>query len=339
MGLPGLGAPSYQSMSENKLWISLDYVLAASFVGAVLARKLILSLGDAFIRAGLSGVDMSKRKPAPTIPEAQGVVTGCVFLIATFVMIPLTVWPYFGDARHLFPHSDFAQLISALLSISCTLLLGFADDVLDLRWRDKLLLPTIASLPLLMVYYVTADRTDVVVPLALRPLLGTNVDLGFLYYLYMGMLAVFCTNAVNIYAGINGLEVGQSFVIALSVLAFNLKEMDGLLGHHHRFSIYFLLPFLFTNLPLLYYNWYPSSVFVGDTFCYFGGMTLAVVAILGHFSKTLILFFIPQTVNFLYSAPQLFKLVPCPRHRLPKYHPDKDVVGMSFSVFKSKDLG
>lgn len=31
---------------------------------------------------------------------------------------------------------------------------------------------------------------------------------------YMGMLAVFCTNAVNIYAGINGLEAGQvrSFV-------------------------------------------------------------------------------------------------------------------------------
>lgn len=27
--------------------------------------------------------------------------------------------------------------------------------------------------------------------------------------LYMGMLAVFCTNAINIYAGINGLEAGQ----------------------------------------------------------------------------------------------------------------------------------
>lgn len=27
--------------------------------------------------------------------------------------------------------------------------------------------------------------------------------------IYMGMLAVFCTNAVNIYAGINGLEAGQ----------------------------------------------------------------------------------------------------------------------------------
>ena len=37
--------------------------------------------------------------------------------------------------------------------------------------------------------------------------------------------------------------------------------------------------------------------FPGDTFCYFSGMTLAVVAILGHFSKTLLLFFIPQVLK------------------------------------------
>ena len=51
-----------------------------------------------------------------------------------------------------------------------------------------------------------------------RPILGTNIDLGLLYYIYMGMLAVFCTNAINILAGINGLEVGQSVVIAAAIM-------------------------------------------------------------------------------------------------------------------------
>ena len=60
--------------------------------------------------------------------------------------------------------------------------------------------------------------------------------------------------------------------------------------------------------------------FVGDTYCYFAGMVFAVVGILGHFSKTMLLLFIPQIVNFIYSCPQLFKLVPCPRHRLPKFN-------------------
>ena len=50
---------------------------------------------------------------------------------------------------------------------------------------------------------------------------------GFLYYLYMGMLAVFCTNAINIVAGINGIEVSQGIIIGLSVIAFNLIELKG----------------------------------------------------------------------------------------------------------------
>jgi UDP-N-acetylglucosamine--dolichyl-phosphate N-acetylglucosaminephosphotransferase len=49
-------------------------------------------------------------------------------------------------------------------------------------------------------------------------------------------------------------------------------------------------------------------------------MVFAVVGILGHFSKTLLLLFIPQVFNFVYSAPQLFGLVPCPRHRLPHFN-------------------
>ncbi len=331
---------------EGELLISLEVLVAASLLAHILCHSLIPNFRDGFIKAGLFGIDLNKRRrgnDGDKVPEATGVLVGCVFLMAAFLLIPFTVWPYYFaetnyDRQRSFPHAEFVHLISALLSISCMLLLGFADDVLDLRWRHKLLLPALASLPLLMVYYVTLDRTDVVLPLMLRPFFGTNVDLGALYYVYMGMLAVFCTNAVNIYAGINGLEVGQSIIIALSIAIFNLKEMNGLLGHHHRFSLFFLLPYLGTSLALLRHNWYPAKVFPGDTFCYFSGMTLAVVAILGHFSKTLMLFFVPQIVNFLYSLPQLFHLVPCPRHRLPKYDQEADVVGVSTATFKESDL-
>ena len=50
---------------------------------------------------------------------------------------------------------------------------------------------------------------------------------GVLYYVYMGMLAVFCTNVINILAGVNGLEAGQSLVIAISVVIFNFTELSG----------------------------------------------------------------------------------------------------------------
>jgi UDP-N-acetylglucosamine--dolichyl-phosphate N-acetylglucosaminephosphotransferase len=71
----------------------------------------------------------------------------------------------------------------------------------------------------------------------------------------MSMLAVFCTNAINIYAGINGLEVGQSIIIGFSLILYNLIE----LAHHSHisesiFSLSLLLPFVFTSLGLFYFN-------------------------------------------------------------------------------------
>ncbi|KAK0081530.1 hypothetical protein PV325_012014 [Microctonus aethiopoides] len=83
---------------------------------------------------------------------------------------------------------------------------------------------------------------------------------------------------------------------------------------------------------------YPAQVFVGDTFCYLSGMTFAVVGIIGHFSKTTLLFFIPQIINFLYSVPQLFHLVPCPRHRLPKFNKETEKLDPSVTVFKKTEL-
>ena len=38
----------------------------------------------------------------------------------------------------------------------------------------------------------------------------------------MGSLAVFCTNSINIYAGVNGLEVGQSIIISCGIMLHNL---------------------------------------------------------------------------------------------------------------------
>ncbi|GMR59656.1 hypothetical protein PMAYCL1PPCAC_29851, partial [Pristionchus mayeri] len=196
--------------------------------------------------------------------------------------------------------------------------------------------------------WLAGNSTTVILPPLLRSVLSPYLpfplpgclDISFCYYIYMGMLIVFSTNAINIYAGVNGLEVGQSIVVAASVLLFNFIQLYRMETEawNHSLSIYILLPFLATSIALYYFNKYPARVFVGDTYCYWAGMTLAVAAILGHFSKTMLLFLVPQVLNFLYSIPQLFKLVPCPRHRLPKFDAESDRVGMSYAEFKSGSL-
>lgn len=72
-----------------------------------------------------------------------------------------------------------------MASICFMILLGFADDVLDVPWRVKILMPIFASLPLLVGY---TGSTAVVIPRPLRGLplpflgpLGDFFDLGVLY--------------------------------------------------------------------------------------------------------------------------------------------------------------
>ncbi|XP_021028416.1 UDP-N-acetylglucosamine--dolichyl-phosphate N-acetylglucosaminephosphotransferase isoform X1 [Mus caroli] len=312
--------------------------LIGSLLGFVATVTLIPAFRSHFIAARLCGKDLNKLSQQQ-IPESQGVISGAVFLIILFCFIPFPFLNCFVEEQcKAFPHHEFVALIGALLAICCMIFLGFADDVLNLRWRHKVLLPTAASLPLLMVYFTNFGNTTIVVPKPFRWILGLHLDLGILYYIYMGLFAVFCTNAINILAGINGLEAGQSLVISASIIVFNLVELEGDYRDDHIFSLYFMIPFFFTTLGLLYHNWYPSRVFVGDTFCYFAGMTFAVVGILGHFSKTMVLFFMPQVFNFLYSLPQLFQIIPCPRHRMPRFNAKTGKLEMSYSRFKTKNL-
>lgn len=69
------------------------------------------------------------------------------------------------------------------------------------------------------------------------------------------MLAVFCTNAINILAGINGLEVGQSIVIAVSIVIFNIIQiLNDSVAEKHQLSLYFMLPYLATTTALWKFN-------------------------------------------------------------------------------------
>ncbi|KAK6642173.1 hypothetical protein RUM44_013896 [Polyplax serrata] len=67
-------------------------------------------------------------------------------------------------------------------------------------------------------------------------------------------------------------------------------------------------------------------------------MTFAVVGILGHFSKTMLLFFIPQVFNFIYSLLQLLKYVPCPRHRMPRLNAKSGYLEPSVAVIRPDDM-
>ena len=72
-------------------------------------------------------------------------------------------------------------------------------------------------------------------------------------------------------------------------------------------------------MPEIPLSRYPARASAGDILCYVTGMTFSVnVGIQDHFSKTRLLFFIPQIFDRVLSCPQPFGFVPCPRHRVPR---------------------
>ncbi|KAK9458154.1 glycosyl transferase family 4-domain-containing protein [Dipodascopsis uninucleata] len=371
--LTGLGLALVFNSSSNPLLSSAGF----SVLAYVLTAILIPILGPEFIRVGFYGKDLGKLD-RPVIPETMGAVCAVVYLSIMFLFIPFLFYKYLvvqtsgagnrdevfdasllhtGRRLPLFPHSKLAEYLAALLSLFSMLVLGVADDLFDIKWRNKLFLPALGVIPLLVVYYVDFGVTDVAVPQFMGSILKSVgfssqyslpnvINLGGLYYLYMIMVAIFCPNSINILAGVNGLEAGQSLVIGVFLLLNDLIYIGpgyifGTSSPHpateaHLFSTYFILPFIAVTVALLGHNWYPATAFVGDTFCYFAGMIFALVGILGHFSKTLILFLIPQVFNAIYSAPQLFHFIPCPRHRLPRFNAEDGLMYPSRVVFDKK---
>lgn len=118
-----------------------------------------------------------------------------------------------------------------------------------------------------------------------------KLSIGPLYYIYMSLLSTFATNSINILAGINGSEVGQALIIALSVILNDLMYLPWpidfriplhLLGNkaeldfggvwnagmafgsrqlveRHLFSLYFMLPLVAVCTGFMYHNWYVNT--------------------------------------------------------------------------------
>jgi len=368
--------PFMTPISLAALVASLGFSLLA-FISTI---YLVPALGPTFVAAGLKGRDLLK-VGGGDIPESMGLICASVYILLLILFIPFPFSRYLvesyngeGLSEVDFPLAQLSAYLSSILSLLMATLLGFIDDVFDVRWRHKLPIPLIASVPLLLVYWAEGGNTHIVVPKPVRFIFGTILNLGPLYYFYMSLLSTFSTNSINILAGINGVEVSQTLIIAFSVclndalylpwpreivlrvpvpsfladiigdrwtwtvggvygagLAHGSKE----LVERHLFSLYFMLPLIGVCLGFMYHNWYPARSFPGDTFCYFSGMAFAVVGIQGHFSKTLLLFFMPQIFNFLLSCPQLFGFVSCPRHRVPRFDPATSRLYPSVTKFET----
>ncbi|ENH98331.1 phospho-N-acetylmuramoyl-pentapeptide-transferase [Gracilibacillus halophilus YIM-C55.5] len=200
-------------------------------------------------------------------------------------------------------------------------LLGFLDDFikvvlkrnLGLTSKQKLLGQIVISLIFFMVLKRQNFSTTVMLP-------GTDIgfDLGWFYAVFIMIMLVGASNAVNLTDGLDGLLAGTA---AISFGAFAILAGYGALNVPVTI---FALAVVGSLLGFLVFNAHPAKVFMGDTGSLALGGAIAAIAILLKLEILLIviggvfvietLSVILQVISFKTTGKRIFRMSPLHHH-------------------------
>ena len=212
-------------------------------------------------------------------------------------------------------------------------LIGFLDDFLSLKRGknegltviQKFIGQIIVALIFFAIYMKYNGNTTFVVTT-----LGINIELGWLYGVFILLLLVGFSNAVNLTDGLDGLSGGLS---TIAFVAFALISL--FIGKEDVGIFCFVLTGAIAGF--LMFNAYPARVFMGDTGSLALGAVLATVAILTRREVTLLvigLVFVIETLSvmlqvFWYKThhhKRLFLMTPIHHHFEKKGYEEPDIV-------------
>jgi UDP-N-acetylmuramyl pentapeptide phosphotransferase/UDP-N-acetylglucosamine-1-phosphate transferase len=198
----------------------------------------------------------------PLVPSSYGIL---------FVLISVCYWYVLS-----FIGIKEAEALALATSVLFGSTMGLFDDMANLRWRYKAILPIFTALPYMVLK--PSDRT------AINLLLVGVVDFGSLFFLLLVPLMVtIVTNTYNQLGGLNGLETlpGLIILVGLSLIS----------GEY----VLTIIPII--CLIYLGYLGVTGTAFIGNVGSFSIGLTLVVYAILANVKLFLIISLAPHLLN------------------------------------------
>ena len=176
-------------------------------------------------------------------PSLGGIPITCAMLITLIITLPF---------------NEISQLKFLLAGICLTFILGIRDDVSSLHAFQKLIVQLLASF--LIVHFADIRITS------LQGFLGLESLNTFFSKSVSMLIIISLTNAYNLIDGIDGLA-GSIALIILSFFGVSFFLMEDF--------TYSLLSIILASgiVAFLYFNWFPSKIFMGDT----GSMVIGFV--------------------------------------------------------------
>lgn len=188
------------------------------------------------------------------------------------------------------------------------ILIAIYDDVIGMRWDEKIIYPGF--------FWLINESSKIRINTECYKNMNFHLCLNHIYNqskFYVNLNSyilqifdcskmIFSCNAINILSGVNGIEISQVICIVFSLYVLT-GDKD-------------LLIFLISSIPLLIKNFFPSKVFIGNSYLIFAGYIIHK-----SINNKSIVFALQglQLVNFIISIPQLIGIYPCPRHRMPAF--------------------
>lgn len=254
--------------------MQIFYIILSS---AVISFLAVLATTPGFIekahKRGLVGRDMHKPH-RPKVAEIGGIV----IILGYILGMLLSLIVLFSEEL------NFVYVLASLSVVTIAAFVGIADDLLEIRWRTKVLTPLIASLPLVV---VRAGNYTMKIPL-----LG-NVDFGLIYPVVLIPLAITgAANAINMVAAYNGIEAGGTFIVGTTILAASIIYSRPEAG-------VVIAPMIGACLAFLVFNRYPSRVFPGDSGTLPMGAAIASAVIVGNLETIGVIAMFPYFLHFL----------------------------------------
>ncbi len=207
----------------------------------------------------------------PLIPTSYGIFYALTSVCYWFILSFLGAF-----SPSLAAIEDRALALAASVLFGSTM--GLFDDMVDLPWRYKAILPVFASLPYMVLK--PSDRTTI------ATILFGPIDLGALFFLFLVPLIVtVTTNTYNMLGGLNGLEALSGLVVMVG-LAIASQEI-------------ILLAVPLTCLAGLAYLSYSGKAFIGNVGTFSVGLTLAIYATLMNIKMVLLISLVPFILNSL----------------------------------------
>jgi len=235
-------------------------------------------------KANIVGKNMNS-KTKEEVAEMGGLVIVAGFGTGIFTLIAVRTF------LNIFISVNLISISAALLAILIVTLIGIFDDLISMPQQIKAWMPALAALPLIVIQEGNSYIN--------LPFMG-NIDFGLLYTLVIiPMEMTIASNAVNMLAGFNGMELGMGIIAmgTLAVIAYSVGKVNVLV---------ILLSAIGALLAALYYNWYPAKVLIGDVGTLSIGAIIATAVIIGNFEIAGIILLIPYILDFFIKAKNHF---------------------------------